>query len=323
MRAKQESDEAVEVFFSYSHKDEKLKEKLETHLASLQHQGIIIGWHDRMISPGEEWEGKISHHLSTAQIVLLLVSADFIASHYCYDIEVQRAVERHEAGTARVIPIILKPCDWGGTPFGKLQALPRDGKPITAWKNRDQAFTDIVLGIKAVVAHIPHTSFQEAVGQIRSEPQPEPTRQPKRAPLTVAITGSARLSSSQAVRRIQSVISPYLNFPTIWYCGSFGDADEIAAEYLFQENQQVIVVAFNALRISDHMRFLLKTYRPPFVDAQQEQVPHIPDNMSKRDILFFTKSDLIILIWDGQSQHTRFFWNWLREQRKNHLLVFV
>jgi TIR domain len=275
-----------------------------------------------MINPGEEWERKIDDHLTTARIILLLVSADFLASHYCYDVEVQRAVERHEAGNARVIPIILKPCDWEGTPFGKLQALPKDGKPVTTWKNREQAFTDIVSGIKAAVAHIPRTSLQEAVGQIPSRPQSGLTRQPKRVPLTVAITDSATLSSARALRRIQNIISPYLDSHTIWYCGSFGIADEIAAEYLLQENQQVIVVG-NALRISDHMRFLLETYQPPFVDAQQEQLPNMPGNTSKRDILFFTKSDLVILIWDGQSRHTRFFLNWLREQHKDHLVVFV
>ncbi len=323
MSAKQKSDEPVEIFFSYSHKDEKLKEKLETHLAALQHQDIITGWHDRMISPGEEWKRNIDDHLSTAQIILLLVSADFLAANYCYDVEVQRAVERHEAGDARVIPIILKPCDWDGTPFGKLQALPRDGKPITSWKNRDQAFTDIVLGIKAAVAHIPRITLQEAVGQIPSKLQSELTIQPKRAPLTIAITGSDAASPVRARRRLQTIISPYLNSHPIWYCGSFGNADQVAVEYLLQENQQVIVVGFNSLRITDRMRFLLETYRLPFVDAQQEQVPVMPGNTSKRDILFFTKSDLVILIWDGQSKHTGFMLNWLREQHKDHLLVFV
>ncbi len=147
------SDTALEIFYSYSHKDEKLKEQLETHLAALKHQGLITGWHDRMIEAGEEWAGKIDDHLSTARIILLLVSADFLASDYCYSVEVKQAIKRHEAGSARVIPVILKPCNWDGTPFGKLQALPKDGKPVTRWANRDEAFTDIVLGIKATVAH--------------------------------------------------------------------------------------------------------------------------------------------------------------------------
>jgi hypothetical protein len=169
------------------------------------------------------------------------------------------------------------------------------------------------LGIKAAVAHIPRTTLQEAVGQIPSKLQSELTIQPKRAPLTIAITGSDAASPVRARRRLQTIISPYLNSHTIWYCGSFGNADEIAVEYLLQENQQVIVVGSNSLRISDRMRFLLETYRLPFVDAQQEQVPVMPGNTSKRDILFFTKSDLVILIWDGQSKPTCFMLNWLRE----------
>lgn len=323
MHVKQQSDEAVEVFFSYSRKDERLKKKLETHLATLQHQGIITGWHDRRINPGEDWKGQIDNHLSTARIILLLVSADFLASPYCRDVEVQRAVERHEAGKALVIPVILRPCDWGGTPFDKLQALPKDGKPITTWRNSDQAFTDIVSGIKAAVAHISRTDLQGAIGQKLSKPLPEPVIQPKHAPLSVAITGSATVPSARAIRRVQNIISPYLGSHTIWYCGSYGTMDEIAVEYLLQENQQVIVVGFNAFRISNRMRSLLEKYQLPFVDAQQEQLPTMPGNASKRDILFFTKSDLVILIWDGRSRHTGFFLNWLREQHKDHLVVFV
>src|SRR5690348_2323051 len=96
------NDGAIELFYSYSHKDEKLRDRLETHLTSLVHQGIITGWHDRRIEAGQEWEGKIDEHLNTARVILLLVSADFLASRYCYGVEVARAIERHEAGSACV-----------------------------------------------------------------------------------------------------------------------------------------------------------------------------------------------------------------------------
>jgi hypothetical protein len=106
---------------------------LEVHLKLLKRQDIIQDWHDRDISAGTEWARQISTQLETADIILLLISPDFIASDYCWDIELKRAMERHEAGEARVIPIILRQTDWAGAPFGKLQALPKDAKPVTLW----------------------------------------------------------------------------------------------------------------------------------------------------------------------------------------------
>jgi hypothetical protein len=144
----------VEIFSSYSHKDEKLRNQLEQHLSLLKHQGLITGWHDRKIGAGTEWEGQIDQHLNAAHIILLLVSADFLASRYCYDVEMKRAMERHDAGEARVIPVILRPCDWHKALFGKLQALPKDALPVTKWKNRDEAFTDVARGIRAAVAEL-------------------------------------------------------------------------------------------------------------------------------------------------------------------------
>ena len=102
----------IEVFFSYAHRDETLRDELAKHLSLLQHQKVIAGWYDRHIPAGTEWAGAIDAHLENAQIILLLISADFMASTYCYGIEMQRAMERHEAGQARVIPIILRAVDW-------------------------------------------------------------------------------------------------------------------------------------------------------------------------------------------------------------------
>jgi hypothetical protein len=148
-----EPKKALEVFFSYSHQDQDLRDQLETHLSLLKNQGIISSWHDRKIIAGTEWAREIDAHLNTAQIILLLISADFLASSYCYDIEVKRAMERHSAGQARVIPIILRHCEWHSTPFGKLQALPTDGKPVDSrnWYNKDEAFHNVTQGIRKVV----------------------------------------------------------------------------------------------------------------------------------------------------------------------------
>ena len=142
--------QAKSIFFSYSHKDEPLRDELETHLKLLQRLGVISVWHDRKILPGTEWDGEIDFRLDRAKIILLLVSASFIASDYCWGTEVKRAMERHEAGEATVIPIMLQPCEWKGSPFAKLQGLPKNMKPVTGFRNRDKAWTEVAKGIRAV-----------------------------------------------------------------------------------------------------------------------------------------------------------------------------
>src|SRR4051794_22690219 len=109
-------------FFFLTHTLMKVSQELEKHLAGLKQQGLIRGWHDRMIRPGDEWDSEIDTHLNSAAVILLLVSADFLASGYCYDIELRRALDRHEAGEACVVPIILRPVEWNGQLFAKLQA---------------------------------------------------------------------------------------------------------------------------------------------------------------------------------------------------------
>ncbi len=121
----------MEVFFSYSHKDKEFHDALVQHLTPLQQEGKITTWHDQKIMPGDEWEKAIESHLESADIILLLISVDFVNSKYCYDVELKKALQRHEKGEARVIPVILRSVDWHNTPFGKLNALPTDGKAIT------------------------------------------------------------------------------------------------------------------------------------------------------------------------------------------------
>lgn len=141
----------AEIFISYSHKDEELLERLDVHLNVLKRQGIVTVWHGREIVPGVDWEKEIDKHLNTAQIILLLVSANFIASDYCYGVEFKRALERNEQETARVIPVILSPSNWRETPLGKLHALPKGGTPVVKWANIDDAFVSVIEGIKEAV----------------------------------------------------------------------------------------------------------------------------------------------------------------------------
>ncbi len=133
------------------------------HLRPLHRQGLIEIWHDRDISAGTEWEHEISQHLNNAQIILLLVSPNFMASEYCYSIEMKRAIERHEQGDALVIPIILRHVDWEGVPFYKLQALPNDSKPVLsrAWRNADEAFVTIAQAIRKEISTVDKRSLNQ------------------------------------------------------------------------------------------------------------------------------------------------------------------
>jgi hypothetical protein len=138
----------LSLFYSYAHEDESLREQMEKHLRLLRRQGLISEWHDRQIVAGTQWARQIDSHLETASVILLLISSDFLASDYCYDLEMQRALERNSRGEAQVIPIILRPCEWRNAPFATLQVLPRDGLPVTEWGNIDSAFLNVAQGIR-------------------------------------------------------------------------------------------------------------------------------------------------------------------------------
>jgi tetratricopeptide (TPR) repeat protein len=142
---------AYEVFISYSHQDQPLRQKLDNHLANLKRQNIITSWYDGEITAGTNWQPQIMQHLNNAQIILLLISDDFMASDFCYSNEMTQAIARHDSNQACVIPIILRPVDWQGAPFEKIQALPTGGKPVTDWLNQDSAFLDIVHGIRKAI----------------------------------------------------------------------------------------------------------------------------------------------------------------------------
>ncbi|HEY3988842.1 MAG TPA: toll/interleukin-1 receptor domain-containing protein [Acidobacteriaceae bacterium] len=145
------------LFFSYSHADEAFRDRLEKHLSALKRLGAISTWHDRRITVGTELDNAIDDHLNSSDVILLLVSPDFIASEYCYEREMNRALQRHSLHEARVIPVILHPCDWQDLPFGKLLAAPTDGRPISKWPNTDEAFLNVVNSIKAALKELGHS----------------------------------------------------------------------------------------------------------------------------------------------------------------------
>jgi len=161
----EEETKAIELFYSYAHEDETLRSALEKHLSNLKRQGLIAGWHDHKITAGAEAAQEIAQHLNTATIILLLISPDFIASDYCYCVELMQAIARHAVGEARVIPVILRPTDCKGAPFANLRCLPSDGKAITSWSNLDEAFLDVAQGIRSAVEEISAVEKRDLAAQ--------------------------------------------------------------------------------------------------------------------------------------------------------------
>ena len=141
---------SLKLFISYSHQDEALKDNLVKHLEPLKRLNLIDEWNDRKIPAGDKWEKAISSALERADIVLLVISIDFINSKYCYDVEMERALERERNGETVVIPVIARACMWRSSEFARLQATPTDGKAIASWHDRDEALTVVAERIREV-----------------------------------------------------------------------------------------------------------------------------------------------------------------------------
>ncbi|MEM6338427.1 MAG: toll/interleukin-1 receptor domain-containing protein, partial [Pseudomonadota bacterium] len=153
MTAKKET-KSLQLFIAYAREDEDIRKKLETHLKGLERRKLISSWHDGKIIAGQEWNKRIKDKLQQADIVLFLVSASFIASDYCYEIEMNAALTRHAEGKTKVIPIITKPCHWNDEPFAKLQVLPNEGKAITTWTNYDMPLSRVATEISKIAKEV-------------------------------------------------------------------------------------------------------------------------------------------------------------------------
>lgn len=143
----------VKVFLSYAHEDEPLKNQLDIHLSLLKRLAVIETWSDQEIVAGHDWEPTLWAEFEAADVILLLISANFLASDFCYREEMGRALERHDRGQTRVIPILIRACDWEGAPFGRLQVLPKRAEPVTSWPNHDEAWTNVAKGISGAIGY--------------------------------------------------------------------------------------------------------------------------------------------------------------------------
>jgi hypothetical protein len=139
------------IFYSYSNDDEDHLQALINHLSLLRSEGKISEWYSKKILPGDDWNESISRQLDLAQIFLLLISPSFMASKYIWDKELKRALERQRSGESLIVPVILTSCDWRTSPFGRFQALPTNGRPVTRWRNHNDAWADVAKGIRAMV----------------------------------------------------------------------------------------------------------------------------------------------------------------------------
>jgi hypothetical protein len=146
--------QTISLYVSYVSYDEALQTQLANHLTLLKRQGVITSWSSHQILPGDDRTQTIHQQLNTADIILLLISANSLADDTCYHLEIQRAMERHQSGEARVIPILLRPVDWQGAPFSHLPVLPKNHQPVTTWPNQDQAFQEIAEGIRQVAMEL-------------------------------------------------------------------------------------------------------------------------------------------------------------------------
>lgn len=179
----------INVYFSYSPKDERYRNQLETQMTLLKREGLISTWHGHKIAAGEEWEATLDRYLGCAQIILLLISSDFIASDYLYNLEMMLSLVEYNTEEVRVIPIILRPCDWHNAPFGKLQVLPINGKPITdrSWRSLDEAFYSVTQGIRKVVEELTTKTVEGDRHQIIASQSSKTALSPIFSPIEVDI----------------------------------------------------------------------------------------------------------------------------------------
>lgn len=142
----------MRAFISYSHQDKAALERLHVHLKNLTRERQIKTWYDRDILAGGDLDAEIEREMEAANIFLLIVSPDFIASDYCVEREMKRALERHAAGSAHVVPIIVEECDWKAMPeLRQLKAVPTDGKAVSEWANPNTAYLDVVQELRRIL----------------------------------------------------------------------------------------------------------------------------------------------------------------------------
>lgn len=213
----------IKLFFSYAHEDEPMRDQLEVHLAMLKRNGLISSWHDRRIIAGADLDQTVDQNLEEADVILLLLSAHFLASSYCYEKESARALERHQAGTAIVIPVVLQPCDWLHSPFSRLRATPKDGKPVAKYPNLNDAFLEVISDIRAAAESLRKSETKQAA---------VPVSQPRQA--ADARSSNLRLKRAFSDKEHDTFIDDAYAYIAKYFESSLGELQERNPETEFR-----------------------------------------------------------------------------------------
>lgn len=166
-------------------------------------------------------------------------------------------------------------------------------------------------------------AFRETLGAYAIERQSATKPLPQAGVLCIAVTGSMEANRARCLRRLETLLDPYLGKGVTWYCGSYGDVDEITSRFLLEREEKLVVVGYDAYDISESMLEFVKSKGVPFVDAGREQLPRGIQGPTERDVLFLTKADIVVLLWNGESQGTRELIEWYRANEKDHVIGFV
>jgi hypothetical protein len=142
------------LFLSYAHEDRDIVAELRKHLAPLQHEQIVTDWYDLELMPGDDWDREILSQLASSDLVIVMISADFLASNYAYGRELRLALNLHDQERVHLLPVIGRNCKWQNLPFARLQVLPEGAVAINSWQSRDDAFVSVVLGVERVAREI-------------------------------------------------------------------------------------------------------------------------------------------------------------------------
>jgi hypothetical protein len=266
---------AWRLFYSYSHKDAELRDRLGTHLAPLKHQQKISEWHDRKIEPGANWDTEISSQLESAHLILLLVSADFLASEYCFGVEVEKAMSRLKHGEVKVAPILLKPCLWEESRFSEFQIIPRDARPITLWPSVDEAFKNVAGEIRKIVSEsLPSKSNASAaaVGPHRFDSSLDLVRAQVRSYAQLYERTRQRMRASDArTLRMEQIFEKMRNLAT----ASYPLLHELAASYSPGERLAAVAI-LQVFAAEQSLPFLVKLVgsEKPFVGYHAAKALH-------------------------------------------------
>uniref|UniRef100_UPI0040477B6C NACHT domain-containing protein n=1 Tax=Shewanella baltica TaxID=62322 RepID=UPI0040477B6C len=271
------------VFISYSHKDEVHKDDLDEHLTMLKRSNVISVWHDRKILPAEDWKDQIDTNLENADIIIFLVSSSFLASDYCYDKEVKRAMERQEQGSAQIISVIVRPCDWSNCDFSRFQAVPKDALPITSWSDKDTAWLDAISGIKKHISEfVPKKKLEIVeVGDIKIKPTTSILEwaNDTEISLTHRKVSRIQLSSIYVVPDVEyeSTNSRGKSVDIINIKNSKTVLDNLSCYILAGEEQQ----GKTSLLKHFYIELLKKEYLPLYLDAKNISKSDVEINISK------------------------------------------